>query len=248
MKPKNQIVFTGIDIKNVNINSVVKFFCFMIVLFGIVLVSEGSYGVYKISGYYKIIEIAKGNGEPTPNPIPDPEPNPEPSIDYVKPTITLSNQGIRLTIIVRDNEELSYITYQWGDEEEVVIEASGDDLKYIETETAIPDGENTIKITAYDISNNSKTEEKTYKTVVKPSIIIEQIGGLLRITATDPRQIEYIEISLNGQTTVVNAENESAEMIHEQQLPIGESNIKVTAHNKDGQIKIYETIYLYDPE
>ena len=124
-------------------------------------------------------------------------------IDKISPEITLGYQGNKLIITATDETEMSYITYKWNEDEEIILEIDEDaeDKTVMVEEVDILMGENVITITAVDAANNPKIESQVITGVTKPEIIVNLIGegegDTLQITCKHEQGIKEIYYTLN---------------------------------------------------
>ena len=170
--------------------------------------------------------------------------------EIIRPEIFLDNSDNEaiVYITVKSNIELQYITYQWEGREGVKINAMDPDKNEIKTELSIPIGDSNITVYAIDIEGNEHMEKKFYKTTVKPTVGMVQEGGILKITAKDPKELSYIIITINGVENRVDAEAGATTMTYNQTLDVGENEVMVIVYNSDNQTKQYESRYEYNPD
>ena len=305
----NQILYVQEIKKTADINSIVKFFCVASIIFGTILVGQGSYAVVKniaLANAYKNNQIIRpevamdtdnenvtftithdkgiekikynwNNGivnEVTVNgqtrysktiTLPtgentlyiividaegiqseysetfkyqdDPliyDPNNQNMADKVDPTIelTLSEGGKPpLRIVARDETKIKYMTYKWGDGEEIRIDATEE--YFIEKIIEFPEGTNELTVTAVDAAGNKKVEQQTYKTATKPTLIVEQnqSGDTVKLRAIDNVSMVLVELTANGHLFNLRPSEEMKEMQYDLKLPAGTSTIKIIAYN-----------------
>ena len=244
----NQILFTGLNLKKVDVKSIIKFFCIFIMLFGIVLVGQGIYSVNKISKYKKI--IAALPSEPKSSP-------PVASITKISET--------EVRIIATDDNGVKSITYNWNGE--VSFEISGAGKTNIEETIALREGNNTLNVTVEDIDGNKKTFTHEFSTeqgevpedpsngidpttgedIEKPVIELVNTGSTLKITAKDNVGLKYILYKW-GEEEERKIEPGDNNAIIETMVPIptGDNTITVTAldtnNNTQMITKQYKTI------
>jgi hypothetical protein len=147
----NQILFSEINEnqKQVNtktdINTVIRFFCVFIIIFGIALVSTGA--------YFFIQNRNKVNGVDT----------------SIKPEIQVQKIDEKtLTVVVNHNQPIQYLQYNWNDETSEKINQNG--KKNIQQTIEIIPGNNVLHILVEDASGNQGIYEQEYSYVVEGDI------------------------------------------------------------------------------
>ena len=303
----NQILFVEEAKKTANINSVVKFFCVVLIIFGIVLVGQGSYAfakniaiaraqqdsqikrpevtmksdnenvtftivhekeidkikynwnngivneinANKQTRYSKSIALPTGENtlyitvididgvqsdyketfkfEDRTLPGGDIEDNIKPTIEFA----LSDGQKPPLKVTVRDETKIAYMTYRWGDGEEVRVDATND--YFIEQIVEIPEGENTITVVAVDAAGNREEKSQLYKTTTKPKLIVAQTESRTHVNlkAIDNVSVTGIDLYVNGEILYyLKPESETKELEYNLKLPAGQSVvIKLVAHN-----------------
>ena len=142
--------------------------------------------------------------------------------DTIKPEIELVVEGSRVRVVAKDERKLSYIKYNWNDEDETIVEVREDSPKQIEERVSILKGENKLTIVAVDEAGNETVKEQIYKGAKKPTIEVTQTNDELLIKVSDEENIQKIEINLNGNSYSTDHEN------------TGENNIVITAYSVNG--------------
>lgn len=222
----NQILVTEKKKKNkkgssgpLEIKGIVRFFAVFIMLFGIVLASEGSYALYK--------EI----DETRPENIPD---------------VSLTRDGDTVILKVEHNTEISKVNYRWNDGEENV---SPEGTTYVEKEILIPDGNNVLNITIIDMKNRQYQYMKEYNLegvdITKPVVDVAQTEegtANITITATDENAIKEMSYKVNDEQEVkIEATEENQIEIKEDiTLPEGQNTLVVVAVDSTGNTTTYE--------
>ena len=148
----------------IELDKILKFFCVAILVFGVFMIGSGSYSMYQNS---KITNLS------------------------TKPTIKINEtSATEITIQVTHNKELSKLTYNWNDEENIEIECAG--KKKVEETVQIPAGDNTINIYAIDINGQESNLTKTYTIEGDISIELKPEGNSIKITAEGKEQLSYM--------------------------------------------------------
>ena len=149
----------------IELDKILKFFCITILVFGVFMIGSGSYSMYQNS---KIANLS------------------------AKPTIEIKEtSATEITIQVTQNKELSKVTYNWNNEENIEIECAG--KKKIEEKVQIPAGENTINIYAIDINGQESNLSKEYTIEGNVTIDIVEAGvNKVKVTAEGKEQLSYM--------------------------------------------------------
>lgn len=222
----NQILVTEKKKKNkkaprgpIEIKGIVRFFAVFIMLFGIILASEGSYALYK--------EI----DESKPENIPD---------------VSLTRDGDTILLKVEHNTEISKINYRWNDGEENSIPEG---TTYVEEEILLPDGNNILNITVIDMKNREYQFAREYNLegvdIIKPNIEVTQTEegtANISITATDETALEYMSYKVNDEqeVSIQATETEQKEIVEQITLPEGQNTLIVVAKDVTGNTTTYE--------
>lgn len=148
----------------IEIHSILRFFCIVIVIFGICMIGTGSYSMYK--------EASKETAKTKP-------------IIHVEPA-----SETEILLRVTHDKELARITYDWNDEGE--IEVSVNHKKEVNTTIEIPTGTNTLKVYAKDINGQEIKYEKVYTIEPDININIEPEGNNLKVTVNGINQLQYM--------------------------------------------------------
>lgn len=213
-----------------NIKSVKIFFAISIIIFGIFLVTSGSFAVYKSlnsnSNPGKLESQVIDNQNET-NTVGGYTPV---ETEESEINIELETKDTSVLVKVNGNKEISFVTYKWDDEEETRENIGG---MVGEITIEIPSAEHTLTVTAVDIENNSSTKTIQVKGVTRPKVEAKLEGSYIIITASDEIGLEKIEYFLNGQGYRYIA-NGIKEWEYKQQLAEGENTIEITAFNTEG--------------
>ncbi len=148
----------------IEIESILKFFSITLLVFGIFMISSGSYSMYK--------EATKEVVGSKP-------------VIYVEQTTETE-----ILLKVSHDKELTKITYHWNDEGATEIATNG--KKEIEARIEIPTGTNTLTVYASDINGEEIDYKKAYTVEGDININIEPEGNNLKITANGKNQLQYM--------------------------------------------------------
>lgn len=222
----NQILVTEKKKKNkktssgpIEIKGIVRFFAVFIMLFGIVLASEGSYALYK--------EIDESRPENI-------------------PTLTLTRDGDTLLLKVEHNTEISKVNYRWNNGEQNSIPEG---TTYVEEEILLPDGNNVLNITVVDMKNREYQFVKEYNLegvdITKPNIDVTQTEegtANISIVASDETAMQEMTYKINEEqeVSIQATELEQKEIIKDITLPEGQNTLTVVAKDSTGNITTYE--------
>ena len=158
--------------------------------------------------------------------------------DITKPSINIETQegNKKMKIIAKDEESISYLSYQWEGEEPVIIAAQNTEQKEIICEIDLIPGTKNIKVIAED--NNFNVEEinkKIVATTSKPKMQLLKDGAKIYFEVFDDDGIKDIKINFNGK--VLTAENinlKAAKITIPEELKKGKNTIAVEVTNISG--------------
>ena len=137
-----------------DIRSVTKFFAFGLLIFGIFLVINSSYAMLKNDG----AKAKKDVGEPT---------------------IEIEEKGEdKLLIKVMHEDDVATLTYSWNNENPTTVKSIG---KFYQKELDIPNGQNTLYVTATDVNGTVKKTEKDFELTLSTNIDVSIAGNNIKI-------------------------------------------------------------------
>ena len=197
----------------IEVKGIVRFFAVFIMIFGIILASEGSYALYK--------EI----DESRPENIPD---------------LTITRDGDVLLLQVDHNTEISKINYRWNDGE---VNSIPEGTTYAEEEILLPDGNNVLNITVIDMKIKEYNLEGVDITKPNIDVTQTEEGTAnISISATDETEIIQMTYKINDdQEVVIEATEEGQKEIKKDiTLPEGQSTLTVVAKDATGNTTTYE--------
>ena len=154
-----------------DINSVAKFFAIAIFIFGLIIIATSSFALYKNAN----------NKE-------------EEKKKTVKPVIQLEKKGEDelIVTVMHEEAEIENVSYYWNNGNKTTID--GDGRKYIQKILQIPNGTNTIYISATDVNGNKTDYSKEYEIATDIKIDLSQSGNNVKITVlgkNDLKQVSY---------------------------------------------------------
>lgn len=205
-----------------DINSVAKFFAIAIFIYGLILIATSSFALYK-----------NGNNKEQEKKL------------LVKPTIQLEKKGEDELIITVMHEEtaIESIVYYWNNGNKTTID--GDGRKYIQKIVQIPNGTNTLYITATDVNGNKTEHSKEYEIATDIKIDLSQSGNNVKISVVgknDLKQVSYSWDEEEAKTLDVKEKEYSIEV----EAIVGEHTLNVNVidsldNKQNKQIKVIGT-------
>ena len=190
-----------------DIAKVIRIFCILIIVFGIVLIAQSAYAM-----------ISKT----------------EKKLDKVE--VFKEQMGKETKIIVESDNPIKQFSYRWNDgvptdldgngtvKFETVIQIPNNILRMTITDSN-GSKQNFFERYIYESSD-----------IVKPVIDISAIGTKLNITATDDVEMSYITVSWNDEeATRIEAEEDESKTINvEVEVPEGQNKLTIVASDKEG--------------
>lgn len=204
----------------IDTKKIVLVFAIAIIVFGLILLGQGAYGVYQ-----KIINKSVDNN-----------PRGTTTEEVFNPDITLTKtEDNKLIIDIQSDSAISHIIYNWNNNASETIEESG--KTNIEEIIDIPSGENVLNIS---IINSNGKEFKRQETFVvettKPEISLFVIGNDIKISVTSKEELSYVTYKWN-----TDAENKEDMITYEDrtkfekliEIPKGHNTLKIVAVDKN---------------
>lgn len=146
------------------IESIVKFFAIVILIFGLCMIGTGSYSMYKDS---------VGKQETS------------------KPTISIQNLSeTEIVLKVSHDKELTKVTYSWTGKGLNEIECEG--KKTVEEKIEIPSGTNTLTIYTSDINGEENSHQQVYTLESETIIDFEVDGNSIKVIAEGQNELSYM--------------------------------------------------------
>lgn len=222
----NQILQVQEDRKKSNSNpidtkKIVLFFAVCLIIFGVVLLGEGAYSVYKNNSNKKV----------TPS-------TPAQESEYVAPIITLTKtEDNKLMIKVESQTAISHIIYNWNTNVATTLNETG--KTNIEEIIDIPSGENTIYLSVID-SNGKETKKQEIYTIEQTKPIIEVVPmeiNKIKIVVTSEVELSYVTYKWNSEeeqkNDMLTYENRK-KFEKEIEVPKGQNTLKIKAVDING--------------
>ena len=170
--------------------------------------------------------------------------------DVTEPVITIEGINSNIKITATDDTAIDYITYRYGDSQEVTIYAEEDGQTKIEATIPASQGETDLVVEAVDKAQNVATKEQKIKGVKRPTIEVipdPNDPSYLIIKAYDDDGLRMIAYTLNGQDykTDPNTSLNTKTFEYRQKVEPGESQILIHAYNINEQVTEFNGIYRY---
>lgn len=216
----NQILYVG-DNKNngpVAVKSVIKFFAIVIIIFGIILIGEGTYSMYK-----GIVANSSNN----------------------IPTVYMNRVNDTVVIKAENNIEIAKLIYSWNKGEETVLLPNN---KAVEEVVLLPNENSILNVTIVDIKGKETKFMQQWNIegidIKKPEMEIATDDSSRKITiiARDETQIDYLIYKWNNEaeTRVNGTERNKLEIQKTIDMKLGENKLTVTAVDKNGNTNTLE--------
>lgn len=168
-------------------------------------------------------------------------------VEASKPIIELSVVGNDIKIVVTSEVELSYVTYKWNSEEEKKQDMlTFEDRTKFEKQLEIPKGQNTLKIVAVDINNNSSEKSQEIKGITKAKTTTIARNEYLHFTVTGEENIKTVEFEFNGKKFLMNTDTfgETKVVNYKVQMVSGWNYLKVISTTQSGAVDT--TVWKYE--
>lgn len=217
----NQILYVEKPKKggSLEISTIVKIFVIIIIIFGIILIGKGIYGMFISS---------KGEGA-------------------AEPTILAKEVDGRMQINITHNKVIDKIIYFWNDEEEQTLQGRGQTS--INEMIDMPVGTNTLTLKVIDKNKKQTIYTNEYykedKDVTKPEIELVVEGSKVRIVAKDETELGYIMYHWNDEDdTIVEPREDSKKQIEEKIAILkGENKLTIIAVDSAGNETTKEQVF-----
>ena len=171
-------------------------------------------------------------------------------MDITKPVIDVEveDRNKKMTITATDDTEIAYLSYQWENEEPVIIEPTEEGQFKITEELDLTPGTRKINIIAEDINGNiEKIEKEIVATTSEPTMQLIQNASQIIIEASDEDGLAEIKLNLNGKQYVNKLNGEKNIQLGPVALQEGNNTILVEVTNVSGYTKKASTELQYTP-
>ena len=148
----------------IEIEKIVRFFAIVLIVFGIIMIASGSYSMYQ--------GTQTGNSQ-------------------AKPTISVQEVSeTQLELEISHSTPLQRVTYNWNNDQQVELDASG--KKSVNQTIEIPTGDNTLNVYAVDQDGKETNYSRMYTREGDISIDFAVDGSNLKVTASGKNQLSYM--------------------------------------------------------
>lgn len=204
----------------IDTKKIVLVFAIAIIVFGLILLGQGAYGVYQ-----KIINKSVDNN-----------PSGTTTEEAFNPDINLTKtEDNKLIINIQSDSGISHIVYNWNNDASETIEEN--EKTNIEETIDIPSGENVFNISV--INSNGKEAKKQETFIVetsKPEISLSVVGNDIKISVTSKEELSYVTYKWNTDT-----EHKEDMLTYEDrtrfeklvEIPKGHNTLKIIAVDKN---------------
>ncbi|MBO6243179.1 MAG: hypothetical protein J6O41_01235 [Clostridia bacterium] len=149
--------------------------------------------------------------------------------------INIEAEGSGIKVTAKSEEELSYLTYRWDEEEEQRIDINDTKIEQI---IDIPRGLHTLTVVVVNANNESETKTQEVEGITKPKLEISADGENFTIKASDDEGIKRIDFIINdGDIKRINLDKvkpleERKEFEFSYPLSEGENILEVRVYNE----------------
>lgn len=171
-------------------------------------------------------------------------------VDITKPVIDIktADGNDKMTITATDETAILYLSYQWDDEEPVIIDYETEGQTEIKQDVPLTPGTRTITIKAEDLNGNIEQIEKEIVTSTsKPKMTITQNKNEIIVGATDTDGVKDIVINLNGKRYSARDINLKEVQVGPLTLQEGNNTISIEVTNVSGYTETATTELQYTP-
>ena len=167
--------------------------------------------------------------------------------DVELPEINISPDGKEVRIVATDETEISYLTYQWENQEEIRVDVTDENKKTISINIPVLTGENLLIVKATDASGNTRTDRLNVNGIVEPTIEIyaDENTAEFVIKLTDEMGLKILAYDHNGKKIKIELDGQY-EVEHRVKLQDGTNTITVYAFNIQDSMSQYTGIYDYN--
>lgn len=217
----NQILYVekSKNSNSLSIETIVKIFVISIIIFAIILIGKGVYGIVN----------SKKNDK------------------TLQPNININELGEELQIIVNYEKAIDKIVYSWNNGEQKTIQGRGR-TNIVET-IEFPTGNNTLYLKIIDSNKKETSYTKEYyrddNDTTEPEIELVVEGSRVKIVAKDERKLSHIKYKWNDEDeTIVEVREDSPKQIEERvSILKGENKLTIVAVDEAGNETTKEQIY-----
>ena len=156
------------------------------------------------------------------------------------PKIALSLIGDNIKIAITSRANLSYITYQWNnDNEERIDMLTYEDKTKLDKEIKIPKGTNTLHVKAVDVNNNNSEKSQEIKGITKPKSSPVIQGEYIYFEVTSDEKIKQVDFIYNNnyyviKKEVIDAAGDGKKISYRLKLEEGMNYLKIKTTTESG--------------
>lgn len=178
----NQILSTDTkgNIDDRELNTIIKVFAIVIIVFGLILASLGIYWYVKQN---------RDNNE------------------IIRPELSLTQEGSAVLVNIKYKKGIDRIVYSWNDGIEATVEAGG--KQNVQANIDLPIGTNTLNISAVDVDGKLTRFSKKQFTfdesldTIKPQITLSTgESGTVKVVITDEQGLKSIEYNWEDEDVI----------------------------------------------
>ncbi|MGN1297906.1 MAG: hypothetical protein ACI4VH_05770 [Clostridia bacterium] len=206
----------------IEIDKILRFFSIAILIFGVFMIGTGSYAMYQ---------------------------NSKNATASNKPTIEIEEKATEITLQVTHDKNLSKVTYQWNNEEEIEIDCTG--KKKVEEKIEIPIGDNTLNVYATDINGQESNFQKIYTIQRDINIEIKETEDRknYKVIAEGKEQLAYMTYRWDdGEETKIDLNSMQTEQLIKPEKGVHTLTVIVVDINNKTETKVQEVKGVTSPK
>ena len=165
--------------------------------------------------------------------------------------LSLSDDGSKIKIVAKDTVALSYVTYQWDDQDVQTIYPQAGSEAQLEAEIEGIPGKHTLTVIAVNTSNKTTTKTQEVDGVddsSKPTVsaaIDSTDRSKIIFSASDTNGLKNLSFTINGQRYELPANENQKELQYTFEVSEGHYSITVEAENIYGLTSSQNFLYDY---
>ena len=145
--------------------------------------------------------------------------------------IKFENEGNFTKVTVTGEDELSYLTYRWDEEEETKVDINNNK---IEQKIETPKGLHTLTVIVVDANNQTITKTQEVRGVTKPNLEVTTDGSSnFIIKASDEQGLKRIELIIDETKKLKADLTGKKEFEYKVPLKEGVNKLQVTVYNEE---------------
>lgn len=200
-----------------NINSVVRVFAIVLILFGVILIGQSVYG------------LTSSENRPKDN-----------------PEVSMDRMGREVSIKITTEQPIKEFSYKWNEGEPTVVRGNGTNTLMQTLDVPNGNNILNITVIDFYGNKTQYQQQFLYQSndTQKPKIDFAVVGTKLSITASDENQLRYITYKWNDEEEKrVDAEEGQKEITQELEVRQGQNEFTITAvDSEDNKITINRQI------